>query len=102
RGAGRSRAEVVRQGDRDQPAGRGGHGRHAHSEGRRRVAAGTRSIPMASRLTDKVAHDAEMRLVARIEATAAAPPDGFPHAADPASGQWQGEAGGAWTDGFWV
>jgi unsaturated chondroitin disaccharide hydrolase len=57
---------------------------------------------MASRLTDEVARDAEMRLVARIEATAAAPPDGFPHAADPASGQWQPKPGGAWTDGFWV
>jgi len=38
-------------------------------------------------LTDELARDAELRLVARVDATLAAPPDGFPHVADPASGR---------------
>jgi unsaturated chondroitin disaccharide hydrolase len=53
-------------------------------------------------LTDELARDAEARLLTRVDATAAAPPDGFPHAADPATGRWEAKAGGAWTDGFWV
>lgn len=53
-------------------------------------------------LTDGRVRDAEARLLARIEATAQAPPDGFPHAADPATGRWAAKPGGAWTDGFWV
>ena len=53
-------------------------------------------------LTDELARDAERRLLARVDATAAAPPDGFPHAADPATGRWGAKPGGAWTDGFWV
>jgi unsaturated chondroitin disaccharide hydrolase len=53
-------------------------------------------------LTDALAQDAEARLLARIDATAAAPPDGFPHAADPDTGRWAAKPGGAWTDGFWV
>jgi len=57
---------------------------------------------MANGLTDELARAAETRLLARVEATAAAPPDGFPHAADPVSGRWRAKPGGAWTDGFWV
>jgi unsaturated chondroitin disaccharide hydrolase len=53
-------------------------------------------------LTDALARDAEARLVARVDATAEAPPDGFPHAADPSTGRWAAKPGGAWTDGFWV
>jgi unsaturated chondroitin disaccharide hydrolase len=57
---------------------------------------------VAVRLTDELARDAERRLLARVAATAEAPPDGFPHAADPATGRWEAKPGGAWTDGFWV
>jgi unsaturated chondroitin disaccharide hydrolase len=53
-------------------------------------------------LTDERAREATGRLLARVDATAAAPPDGFPHAADPATGRWAAKPGGAWTDGFWV
>ena len=53
-------------------------------------------------LTDELAQDAEARVLARVDATAVAPPDGFPHAADPATGRWAAKPGGAWTDGFWV
>jgi len=53
-------------------------------------------------LTDARAGDAERRLVDRVARTAADPPDGFPHAADPVSGRWAAKPGGAWTDGFWV
>jgi unsaturated chondroitin disaccharide hydrolase len=53
-------------------------------------------------LTDLLAQDALARLVARVDATLAEPPDGFPHAADPATGRWEAKPGGAWTDGFWV
>jgi hypothetical protein len=53
-------------------------------------------------LTDDLARDAEARLLARVEATAVTPPDGFPHAADPVRGRWRAKPGGAWTDGFWV
>jgi unsaturated chondroitin disaccharide hydrolase len=53
-------------------------------------------------LTDAWARDAESRLLARITATAAAPPAGFPHAGDPVTGEWKAKPGGAWTDGFWV
>jgi unsaturated chondroitin disaccharide hydrolase len=53
-------------------------------------------------LTDELARDAELRLVARVDATLAAPPDGFPHVADPASGRWRTKPCVAWADGFWV
>jgi hypothetical protein len=53
-------------------------------------------------LTEELAQDAEARLLARVATTAAAPPDGFPHAADPTTGRWEAKRGGAWTDGFWV
>jgi hypothetical protein len=53
-------------------------------------------------LTDDLARDAEARLVARVEATAVTPPDGFSHAADPVRGRWRAKPGGAWTHGFWV
>jgi unsaturated chondroitin disaccharide hydrolase len=53
-------------------------------------------------LSDALARDAEERLLARVAATAAAAPAGFPHAADPATGRWEPKPGGAWTDGFWV
>ena len=57
---------------------------------------------MANGIGDELARDAETRLLARVDATAAAPPEGFPHAADPVSGRWRAKPGGAWTDGFWV
>ena len=53
-------------------------------------------------LTDELARDAELRLVARVDAPLAAPPHGFPHVADPASGRWRTKPGGAWAEGFWV
>src|SRR5262245_54745759 len=57
---------------------------------------------MTHELTEEVAQDAEARLLARIDATATTPPEGFPHAADPVNGRWRATPGGAWTDGFWV
>jgi len=53
-------------------------------------------------VTDELTREAQARLLARVDATAAASPDGFPHAADPATGRWAAKPGGAWTDGFWV
>lgn len=41
------------------------------------------------------------RLLARIDATAAAVTDGFPHYGDPATGRWTTSPGGDWTGGFW-
>lgn len=42
------------------------------------------------------------RQTARIRATVAARPDGFPHYADPATGRWTTTADGFWTGGFWA
>jgi unsaturated chondroitin disaccharide hydrolase len=53
-------------------------------------------------LTPELVADARQRLLARVDATAAAPPDGFPHAAAGGTGRWEAKPGGAWTDGFWV
>jgi unsaturated chondroitin disaccharide hydrolase len=41
------------------------------------------------------------RMLSRIDATAAAVKDGFPHYADPATGRWTTSPGGDWTGGFW-
>jgi unsaturated chondroitin disaccharide hydrolase len=51
---------------------------------------------------DRLIADAQARLLARIDATAAEIRPAFPHAADSATGRWEAKAGGAWTDGFWV
>src|SRR3989441_9977477 len=41
------------------------------------------------------------RMLGRIDATAAAVKDGFPHYGDPATGRWMTSPGGDWTGGFW-
>lgn len=53
-------------------------------------------------LTAALVADAQHRLLARIDGTAADPPSGFPHAADGETGRWEAKPGGAWTDGFWL
>jgi unsaturated chondroitin disaccharide hydrolase len=42
------------------------------------------------------------RMLTRVRDTAARVGDGFPHWADPESGQWTVTADGDWTGGFWV
>ncbi len=41
------------------------------------------------------------RMLARIDTTGTTVKDGFPHYADPATGQWTTSPGGDWTGGFW-
>lgn len=53
-------------------------------------------------LTDGLVADAQARLLARIDATAAEAGAGFPHAADGETGRWEVKPGGSWTGGFWV
>jgi unsaturated chondroitin disaccharide hydrolase len=45
--------------------------------------------------------DAIMRMRARVDRTADSVSDGFPHFADPASGQWTLTSNGDWTGGYW-
>jgi unsaturated chondroitin disaccharide hydrolase len=40
-------------------------------------------------------------MLGRIDATAAAVADGFPHYGDPATGRWTTSPAGDWTGGFW-
>ncbi len=47
-------------------------------------------------------NEAIARMLTRVRDTAARVGDGFPHWADPASGQWTVTADGDWTGGFWV
>jgi len=42
------------------------------------------------------------RMLLRVRDTAARVGDGFPHWADPESGQWTSTTDGDWTGGFWV
>ncbi|MFC3703614.1 hypothetical protein ACFOOL_02440 [Devosia honganensis] len=46
--------------------------------------------------------DALNAMIRRVERTAAAPLAGFPHHADPATGQWTTSPDGFWTGGYWV
>ncbi|MEW5890390.1 MAG: glycosyl hydrolase [Pseudomonadota bacterium] len=41
------------------------------------------------------------RMLARIDSTLSRPGEGFPHYADPATGQWTRSSAGDWTGGFW-
>jgi len=45
--------------------------------------------------------DAIVRMRARVDRTADTVRDGFPHFADPASGQWMLTSNGNGTDGYW-
>lgn len=56
----------------------------------------------AARLSDGVVADAQARILARIDQTAAEIRPAFPHAADGVTGRWETKPNGAWTDGFWV
>ncbi|HET7340216.1 MAG TPA: hypothetical protein VFL90_02050, partial [Methylomirabilota bacterium] len=56
----------------------------------------------AERLPGSLVADAQARLLARIDGTAAALRPAFPHAADGTTGRWASKPGGVWTDGFWV
>jgi len=42
------------------------------------------------------------RMLGRIQDTAARVKDGFPHWADPETGQWTTTPEGDWTGGFWI
>jgi unsaturated chondroitin disaccharide hydrolase len=42
------------------------------------------------------------RMLARIQDTAARVTDGFPHWADPETGQWATTPDGDWTGGYWI
>ena len=42
------------------------------------------------------------RMLARIQDTAARVKDGFPHWADPETGQWTTTSDGDWTGGYWL
>lgn len=53
-------------------------------------------------MKDRVLAEAQARLLARIDGTAAEMRPAFPHAADGVTGRWEAKPGGAWTDGFWV
>lgn len=53
-------------------------------------------------LSDAEVEEAQRRVLARIDATAAAVETGFPHAADGATGRWEVKPEGSWTGGFWV
>ncbi len=57
---------------------------------------------MSAVISDAAVADAQARLLARIDGTAAAVRPAFPHAADGETGRWETKPGGAWTDGFWV
>ena len=57
---------------------------------------------MSALLSDAAVADAQARLLARIDGTAAELRPAFPHAADSVTGRWEAKPGGAWTDGFWV
>jgi unsaturated chondroitin disaccharide hydrolase len=45
--------------------------------------------------------DAIARMRERIARTAESVTSGFPHFADPATGNWTTSPGGDWTGGFW-
>ncbi len=53
-------------------------------------------------VSDEIVRDAQRRLLARIDRTAAEVGTGFPHAADGTSGRWEVKPEGSWTGGFWV
>lgn len=53
-------------------------------------------------LTDALVAEAQARLFARIDGTAAAVGEGFPQAADGETGRWEVKPEGSWTGGFWV
>jgi unsaturated chondroitin disaccharide hydrolase len=53
-------------------------------------------------LTADVVRDAQARLLARIDRTAAEVGPAFPHAADGRTGRWAVTPDGSWTGGFWV
>ncbi len=52
--------------------------------------------------TDDLIAEAQRRLLARIDATAAEVGAAFPHAADGRTGRWEVKPEGSWTGGFWV
>ena len=52
-------------------------------------------------MNDDVWRQGRERLLARIDATATTVKDGFPHYADPATGNWTTSPNGNWTGGFW-
>jgi unsaturated chondroitin disaccharide hydrolase len=54
-----------------------------------------------NRMPDSFWLDAIARMRARIDYTAPAVKDGFPHYADPATGKWTTTPAGDWTGGYW-
>lgn len=57
---------------------------------------------MAAMLADELVAEAQRRILARIDQTAAEVGQGFPHAADGRTGRWEVKPEGSWTGGFWV
>src|SRR5438105_4062047 len=53
-------------------------------------------------MVDATRRQATDALRARIDTTAAEAAVGFPHYADPATGEWTRSPAGDWTGGFWV
>jgi unsaturated chondroitin disaccharide hydrolase len=51
---------------------------------------------------DPIWDEALTRMKSRIDATMSASLAGFPHYADPATGQWVTTTDGFWTGGFWI
>ena len=52
-------------------------------------------------MTNSIWTDAIARMRARIDRTAEAVGDAFPHFADPATGAWTTTPSGDWTGGYW-
>lgn len=53
-------------------------------------------------MSDPVWGEAFRRLLWRVDATGATVREGFPHYADPTTGQWTTSPAGDWTGGFWA
>ncbi len=52
-------------------------------------------------MADRIWTDAIVRMRTRIDRTAATAHDGFPHFADPTTGEWTLTPAGDWTGGYW-
>lgn len=53
-------------------------------------------------MSTSLLRDATERMVARIDDTSRRVRDGFPHWADPATGEWVTTPDGDWTGGYWI
>jgi unsaturated chondroitin disaccharide hydrolase len=53
-------------------------------------------------MTTPLLRDASDRMLARVDDTSSRVKDGFPHWADPATGEWVTTPHGDWTGGYWI